>query len=63
MLRSYMMQCQRLISIDVSFEKVKRVIEPAVNPIQSLEQLLAQVTEDNLPCEVDTGSALGGEEW
>ena len=32
-------------------------------PGVSLERLLAQVTENNLHCEVNTGSAVGGEIW
>ena len=39
------------------------VIVPVVKPAFDLTQLLAQVTEDNLHREVDTGPAIGGEAW
>lgn len=43
----------------------KLVIVPVVKPklALSLDELLAQVTEENLHREVDTGSAVGNEMW
>ncbi len=41
----------------------KLMLEPVMQPKYTLEQLLADVTEDNLHHEVDTGSAVGNEVW
>ena len=49
--------------VKLSLRDKKLVIAPVVKPALSLEQLLAQVTQDNLHREVDTGPALGGEAW
>ena len=49
--------------VKLSLRDKKLVIAPVVKPAMSLEQLLAQVTQDNLHREVDTGPALGGEAW
>lgn len=38
---------------------VQRVAQPAI----SLEELLRQITDDNLPTEWDTGPAVGKEAW
>lgn len=39
------------------------VIAPERTPRYELDQLLAEVTPDNLHRETDTGRAVGGEEW
>jgi antitoxin MazE len=39
------------------------VIAPVAKRAFDLTQLLAQVTEENLHREVDTGPAVGGEAW
>lgn len=49
--------------IDLSLMDGRLVITPAVEPELSLATLLAQVTEENLHGEVDTGPAVGGEVW
>ena len=46
----------------VSVSEGKLVLEP-VKPSYSLEELLAQVTPDNLHQEVETGPAAGLEAW
>ena len=46
----------------VSVSEGKLVLEP-VKPSYSLEELLAQVTQDNLHREVETGPAVGAEAW
>lgn len=51
------------IAIEVSLEDGKLVVIPVVEPGLSLGCLLAQVTEDNLHCEVETGPAIGNEIW
>lgn len=38
-------------------------ILPVEEPQQTLEELLAEVTEDNLHSELDTGPAVGKEVW
>ena len=49
-----------LVAVTVSEGKL--VLEP-VKPVYSLEELLAQVTQDNLHQEIETGSAVGSEAW
>ncbi len=50
-------------SVDVSLVKGKLVITPIVKRKLTLKALLAQVTDDNLHHEVDTGPAVGSEAW
>jgi antitoxin MazE len=49
--------------VDVSLVDGKLVVIPVGEPMLTLEGLLAQVTEDNLHREVDTGQAMGKEAW
>ncbi len=49
--------------VDVSLDNGRLVIEPITNPVLSLEELLSQVTEDNIHQEVDIGPAVGNEIW
>ena len=46
----------------VSVSEGKLVLEP-VKLLYSLEELLAQVTQDNLHQDVETGPAVGREVW
>ena len=46
----------------VSVSEGKLVLEP-VKPSYSLEELLGQVTQDNLHQEIETGPAVGNEVW
>jgi antitoxin MazE len=46
----------------VSVSEGKLVLEP-VKPTYSLEELLAQVTPDNLHQEIETGLPIGNEAW
>lgn len=46
----------------VSVSEGKLVLEP-VRPSYSLEELLAQVTPDNLHQEIETGLPVGSEVW
>ncbi len=50
-------------SVEVSLVKGKLVIAPIVKRKLTLRALLAQVTDNNLHREVDTGSAVGREAW
>ena len=49
--------------VDVSLENGKLIIEPIAKPMITLEQLLLQVTDDNIHREVDTSPAIGAEIW
>jgi len=49
--------------VDVSLIKGKLVVAPLAKSKMSLKKLLAQVTEDNLHREIDTGPAVGSEAW
>ncbi len=48
--------------VELSLVEGRLVIAPLVEAF-SLDQLLAQVTDDNLHGEVDSGPAVGGEVW
>ena len=49
--------------VDVSLVDGRLVIAPVRKPKWTLNELLAQVTPDNLHGEVDTGPAMGNESW
>lgn len=49
--------------VELSLEKGKIVIFPILDPEPSLAELLAEVDEDNLHSEVETGPAVGREVW
>ncbi len=49
--------------VEVSLVDGKLVLTPVREPALSLDELLAQLTEDNLHREVDTGPAAGDEVW
>ncbi len=50
-------------SVEVSLADGKLVIAPIAKSKLTLKQLLAQVTDDNLHHEVETGPAHGNEAW
>jgi antitoxin MazE len=50
-------------AVEVSLVDGKLVVRPVREPALSLDQLLAQVTQDNLQREVNTGPAVGNEVW
>ena len=50
-------------SVEISFVDGRIIVVPVVKRKLTLNQLLAQVTEENLHAEVDTGSAIGREAW
>ena len=54
---------ERNSPVDVSVVDGQLVIAPAEEPAVVLQELLAQVTEDNLHGEVHTGLAAGKEAW
>jgi antitoxin MazE len=49
--------------VEISIVKGKIVITPVPAPSWTLDELLAEVTKDNLHNEIDTGTALGNEVW
>jgi antitoxin MazE len=49
--------------VELSLVDGKLVITPETEPELQLEDLLAQVTEENLHGEIDTGPATGREAW
>jgi antitoxin MazE len=50
-------------SVEMSLKDGKLIVMPTVKPKFTLKRLLAQVTEENLHHEVDTGPAVGSEAW
>ncbi len=49
--------------VRLSLQDGKLVIVAVTKPAVSLESLLAQVTEENLHREVNTGACMGNEVW
>ena len=51
------------VAVDLSLVDGQLVIAPLIEPGPTLDELLAQVTDDNLHGEVETGPAVGREAW
>lgn len=49
--------------VDVTMENGVLVARPVVMPRYTLDELLRDVTDDQLHPETDTGPAVGREEW
>ncbi len=49
--------------VEMSLVEGRLVIVPVVEPALTLKHLLAQVNEDNLHGEIETGPAVGREVW
>ena len=49
--------------VDVREEQGRIVIDPVLAPVYDLDALLAQMTPDTFPEEVDFGSPVGNEVW
>ena len=49
--------------VDLAIEQGEIIIRPVSEPAYSLEELLADVTQDNLHGEILTGAAQGQEAW
>ncbi len=49
--------------VEMSLISGKLVVTPMIKAKLSLKKLLAQVTEDNMHREIDTGEAVGNEAW
>ncbi len=54
---------QRETPVEVTLTDGKVVITPINKPELTLEQLLAQITPENVHHEVDTGAVVGNETW
>ena len=50
-------------AVELSLVKGTLVVQPVASEPPTLEQLLAGVTDDNLPGEWNTGTAVGKEVW
>ncbi len=50
-------------AVDVREEDGRVIIEPIAEPRFDLDDLLAAMTPDSFPEEVDFGPAVGGESW
>ncbi len=49
--------------VAIALKSGKLIISPINAPIYTLEDLLAQITENNIHIGVDTGPAAGKEDW
>ncbi|MCB0192112.1 MAG: AbrB/MazE/SpoVT family DNA-binding domain-containing protein [Anaerolineae bacterium] len=49
--------------VEVTIVDGKLLLEPVVVPEYSLDDFLADITEENLHQEVETGPAVGNEVW
>lgn len=50
-------------TVEISFVDGKIVIKPVTAPEWTLEKLLAEINEENMHTEVDTGAPVGNEVW
>jgi antitoxin MazE len=50
-------------AVEITITDGQILIRPVKTQVYSLDDLLAQVTPDNLHSEVDTGDAIGKEVW
>lgn len=50
-------------TVEISLEQGKIIVFPVAEPEFSLDELLAQVTAENLHSEADTGNSVGRESW
>ena len=49
--------------VEISISDGQIIIKPVPAPNWTLDELLAEINEDNIHHEVDTGFALGNETW
>ena len=49
--------------VEISYQDGKLIVAPEIAPHYSLEDLLQQITNENLHNEIETGSAVGKEIW
>jgi antitoxin MazE len=51
------------LPVDLSIQEGRLIVQPREEKPLSLESLLAEITEENLHSEWETGSAVGKELW
>ena len=56
-------QIEQGSTVEVSLESGKIIVFPVAKPDFSLDDLLAEVTAENLHGEIDTGASIGKEAW
>ncbi len=49
--------------VDIRLVDGQLIVKPIIQPEFTLEQLLTEVTEDNLHDKINTGPAMGNEAW
>lgn len=49
--------------VELSLVNGKIIIAPVIEPALTLELLLAQINQDNVHGEIETGPAIGKEAW
>jgi antitoxin MazE len=49
--------------VDIREDKGRIVIEPVLAPVYNLDDLLAQMTPDTFPEDIDFGKPVGNEIW
>ena len=50
-------------TVEVSLEKGRIIVFPIAEPEFSLDEMLAQITPENLHGEIGTGNSVGRESW
>lgn len=50
-------------TVEISLENGRIIVFPVAAPEFSLDEMLAQITAENLHSEIDTGSSIGQEAW
>ena len=50
-------------TVEVSLENGRIIVFPVAETEVSLDEMLAQITAENLHGEIDTGSSVGQEAW
>ncbi len=50
-------------AVEMTITNGQILLKPVTRPMYDLDELLAQITEDNLHSEIDTGESTGNETW
>lgn len=50
-------------TVEVSLENGRIIVFPIAEPEFSLDEMLSQITDENLHGEIDTGNSVGQEIW
>lgn len=57
------MHLEHNTEVDISLADDRIIVQPVIEPQFSLDELIEEITEENLHDEVDTGPAAGQEAW